>query len=106
MYIFATDLISLLQVSSGLCFGLFDTEYQVTHPSSASTKGKLHSNLTHNTGTGEEIRKQMDFPLFSVAQAYNNSIRFDAEKLEPLIEVPPQLQVRRLRKRDTSDLAE
>ncbi|KAK0707351.1 hypothetical protein B0H67DRAFT_467050, partial [Lasiosphaeris hirsuta] len=84
------------QVESGLSLGIFDTEYQLKRPESAETDGKLYwdpTDLNKNT-SGQDLLEQMDFPLVSVALAYDNFFPLDKTKLQPLFEAFPLLPLR------------
>ncbi|KAK0649140.1 hypothetical protein B0T16DRAFT_324238 [Cercophora newfieldiana] len=107
LYKAATRLISH-QITSGLSLGVFDTQYQFTYPDSAEISGKLHWDLDDETASGETLRKQMDFPLVSVALAYDSFTPFDEQTVKPVMEVFPQLAVRNrvLNERDRRDAKE
>lgn len=63
------------QISSGLSYGVFDTEYRYKEAKSAATGGQFYWDPEKNDATGNELLEAMDFPLVSVALAYDG---FDA----------------------------
>ncbi|KAE8150755.1 hypothetical protein BDV25DRAFT_153810 [Aspergillus avenaceus] len=72
------------QISSGVSFGVFDTEYKFRHASSAATGGKLLWNLDDDSATADQLLEQMDFPLVSVALSYNGATPLDLPRVKPL----------------------
>lgn len=91
------------QVRSGLSLGIFDREYEFRRPESAASEGMLHWNLDDDTADEATLRDQMDFPLVSVALAYDSFFALDAARVAPVLEVLPALAVRNrtLEARDT-----
>ena len=77
------------QVESGHSFGVFDTEYEYKTEEARKEGGKLLWDLENTDVTGEELLRQMDFPLVSIAMAYDGINALDMEKLMPLIMVLP-----------------
>ncbi|OQE31241.1 hypothetical protein PENSTE_c001G08995 [Penicillium steckii] len=77
------------QIDSGLSLGIFDKEYQFKRPESEATGGKLYWNLENTDATENELEDQMDFPLVSVAMAYDGINPLDMEKMKPLIATVP-----------------
>jgi hypothetical protein len=77
------------QITSGLSFGVFDTEYQFKKAESEATDGKLYWDETDLDADQEKLLSQMDFPLCSVALSYDGINGLDMEKLMPLIQVLP-----------------
>ena len=75
-------------INSGHSYGAFDTEYQFKRPESAATGGKLYWDFDNLNATGEELLVQMDFPLASIALAYDGFNEMDFAQLEPFIDVP------------------
>lgn len=67
------------QIKSGFSYGVFDTEYQYKRPESAAAGGKLYwdAETARDDATGEEILAAMDFPLTSVALAYDGVDKLD-----------------------------
>lgn len=71
------------QVKSGLSFGVFDTEYPFKQPGSAAGVGGgtfYYEQLSaegDDVRTGEDILAAMDFPLVSVALAYDGVDKLD-----------------------------
>lgn len=77
------------QIDSGFSLGVFDKEYQFKRPESAATNGKLYWNLDDTNATESQLEDQMDFPLVSVAMAYDGIDELDMEKMKPLIATLP-----------------
>ncbi|KAG8158035.1 hypothetical protein KVR01_012307 [Diaporthe batatas] len=80
-------------VASGLSLGIFDTQYTFQHADSDAAGGKLHWDLDDTgSGAGEaDLVRQMDFPLLSVALAFDAFNQIDAARLAPLVGVMPLL---------------
>ncbi|KAK5659327.1 hypothetical protein OQA88_1420 [Cercophora sp. LCS_1] len=95
------------QIDSGHSLGVFDTEYVFERPESVSTNGKLYWDVTDTTVTEEELLQQMDFPLVSIALAYDSFYPLDQAKLQPLFELFPLLPLRNkaTERRDARDPA-
>ncbi|KAJ5595418.1 uncharacterized protein N7459_001626 [Penicillium hispanicum] len=72
------------QIDSGYSLGIFDKEYQFKRPESAATGGKLYWNLEDETATEHDLEEQMDFPLVSIAMAYDGINELDMAQLAPL----------------------
>ncbi|KAJ5599543.1 hypothetical protein N7450_000610 [Penicillium hetheringtonii] len=77
------------QIDSGLSLGVFDKEYQFKRPESEATGGKLYWDLENTDATESELEDQMDFPLVSVAMAYDGINALDMEQMKPLIATLP-----------------
>lgn len=77
------------QIDSGMSFGVFDTEYQFKRSDSAATKGKFYWDPNDDNVDSQTLLEQMDFPLVSIALAYDGINAFDMEKITPLIETLP-----------------
>lgn len=77
------------QVNSGMSFGIFDLEYKFKRPESAATGGKLYWDENNLEAGKEELLEQMDFPLASVALAYDGINEMDMPRMMPLIELLP-----------------
>ena len=77
------------QVESGMSFGIFDTQYEYKRPESASVGGKLYWDENDLDSDSEALLQQMDFPLVSVATAYDGSQPLDMSRMMPMIEVIP-----------------
>lgn len=92
-------------ISSGYSIGIFDKEYTFKRPDSAATGGKLHWDLTDRAADEAKLLEQMDFPLVSVAMAFDSNDPIDASRLKPLGEVMPLLAERNriLTERDKRD---
>jgi hypothetical protein len=67
----ASEKLMTLNAATGLSYGLFDTQYTFKNPDSIPTGGKLDWNFTNTSATPEELLKQMDFPLVSIAMAHD-----------------------------------
>ena len=77
------------QVESGHSHGVFDTEYQYKTEEARKAGGKLLWDVNNIDATGEDLLRQMDFPLASVALAYDGINPLDMERIMPLIEILP-----------------
>jgi len=77
------------QVESDMSFGIFDKEYKFKRPESAATGGKLYWDEKNTAITGDELVAQMDFPLVTIAMAYDGIHALDMEQIAPLIAVLP-----------------
>ena len=77
------------QISSGLSYGVFDTQYVYKRPESSATEGNVYFDLSDNNASAEDLLSQMDFPLVSVALSYDGSNPLDMAKLAPILEVVP-----------------
>ncbi|KAK3955689.1 hypothetical protein QBC32DRAFT_377046 [Pseudoneurospora amorphoporcata] len=59
-------------IESGFSYGILDTEYQYKRPESAATNGAVYWDPElHPASSGQDLLEQMDFPLVSVALAYD-----------------------------------
>lgn len=85
----AADYLINRQIDSGLSLGIFDKEYVYKRPESAATDGKLWWDLDDETVDADTLRDQMDFPLLSVAMAYDGVHHLEMPKLKPLIATLP-----------------
>ncbi|KAJ6095344.1 hypothetical protein N7486_006090 [Penicillium sp. IBT 16267x] len=77
------------QIDSGKSLGIFDKEYQFKRPESATTEGKLYWNLENESATESELAEQMDFPLVSIAMAYDGIDELDIAQIKPLVATLP-----------------
>jgi hypothetical protein len=84
----ATYLVSH-QINSMMSFGVFDTEYKYKRPESAAAEGKLYWDEKEVDADNTTLLEQMDFPLCSVALAYDESNPLDMSSMEPLVESLP-----------------
>ncbi|KAF2732584.1 hypothetical protein EJ04DRAFT_578236 [Polyplosphaeria fusca] len=83
------------QITSGLSYGVFDTQYVFKRPESAATGGALYwdeneEGVQETQGKDAEsarLLQQMDFPLVSVALSYDSIDALDMEQLAPLLAV-------------------
>ncbi len=85
----AADYLVRHQVESGMSFGVFDKEYQYKRPASAATQGKLYWDRDDFKSDGPALLQQMDFPLVSVALAYDGNNPLDLPSLMPIFDVLP-----------------
>ncbi|OQV02471.1 hypothetical protein CLAIMM_07667 [Cladophialophora immunda] len=84
----AADYLVRHQIGSGHSFGVFDLEYQFKRAES-KPDGKLYWDLEDTTLDKDQLLEQMDFPLVSVALAYDGFHELDMEKIGPLVECLP-----------------
>ncbi|KAK8079662.1 hypothetical protein PG997_007480 [Apiospora hydei] len=77
------------QIASGYSLGIFDTRYQYKRPESAAAGGKLWWDPTDLSADGDELMAQMDFPLLSVALAYDGFYPFDMSRIAPVAQALP-----------------
>ncbi|KAJ5804363.1 uncharacterized protein N7518_000666 [Penicillium psychrosexuale] len=80
------------QIDSGKSLGIFDKEYQYKRPESAVTGGKLYWNLDDESATESDLAEQMDFPLVSIAMAYDGIDDLDMVQIKPLIATLPMFE--------------
>lgn len=95
------------QIDSGYSLGIFQKDYQFKRPESEAIGGKLYWNLEDENATESELEKQMDFPLVSIAMAYDGINEFDMNQMMPLIHTLPLFAtiVKGVDERDTRDPA-
>ncbi|KAF2251619.1 hypothetical protein BU26DRAFT_240503 [Trematosphaeria pertusa] len=103
------------QINSGMSFGVFDTAYTFKCAESKAAGGKLYwdkrePGIQDTQGLkaeGMRLLEQMDFPLVSVALAYDAANPLDMEKMGPLMAAIPHfgLLYHILATRDTRDPA-
>lgn len=77
------------QVDSGHSLGVFDKEYRFRRQESAATDGALYWDTSDEGADAEKLLEQMDFPLVSVALAYDSFNGLDMEKMAGLMGVLP-----------------
>jgi hypothetical protein len=77
------------QIESGHSLGVFDKEYKFKQSESIATEGKLYWNLDDDAADASKLLEQMDFPLVSVAMAYDSFDPFDYEKLANMMMALP-----------------
>lgn len=82
------NLMSLVALD-GNSYGVWDTQYQFKRPESASTGGKLYWDENKLDATSEQLLEQMDFPLISVAVAYDGINKPDMSLYGPIIKLIP-----------------
>jgi hypothetical protein len=85
----AADYIVRHQIDSGLSYGVFDKEYQFKHPESAKSGGALYWDEHNLDSTSELLLEQMDFPLVSIALAFDTTNPFHVPSLKPFCAVLP-----------------
>ena len=78
-------------IESGFSYGVFDTEYQYKRPESAATNGAVYWDPDlYPASSGQDLLEQMDFPLVSVALAYDPvATPFELEKFQPIFDALP-----------------
>ncbi|KAH8680772.1 hypothetical protein BX600DRAFT_428754 [Xylariales sp. PMI_506] len=83
------------QIKSGLSLGVFDREYKFKRPESAEAPGggKLYWDVTDETPDKDQLLEQMDFPLASVALAYDSINALDMSKLSDIISYLPEFGI-------------
>ncbi|KAL7934125.1 hypothetical protein V8C35DRAFT_322224 [Trichoderma chlorosporum] len=77
------------QIESGHSLGVFDKEYEFKRPESVATSGRLCWNVDDETASFSELVEQMDFPLVSVAMAYDSFDPLNPEKLVDMMAAIP-----------------
>lgn len=102
-----TDTWAMHGLKSGYSYGVFDKNYVFKRPESAATNGKLHWDQNNLSATKEELLEQMDFPLASVALAYDGINVIDPAELVPMVQWLPGVPgiMKLLEERDTRDPA-
>ncbi|KAI1817941.1 hypothetical protein GGS20DRAFT_598273 [Poronia punctata] len=73
------------QLASGLSLGIFDTEYVFRNPDSAATGGALYLDPTDVAADEEELLRQMDTPLVSIACAFDAFFAIDPRHVAPVM---------------------
>ncbi|ETI24962.1 hypothetical protein G647_04332 [Cladophialophora carrionii CBS 160.54] len=76
------------QIESGHSFGVFDLEYEFRRAES-KPDGKLYWDMHDTTLDADQLLAQMDFPLVSVAMAYDGINPLDMGSVMPLIACLP-----------------
>lgn len=84
----AIDYLVRHQIESGHSFGVFDLEYEFKREGS-KPEGKLYWDLADTSLDQDALQEQMDFPLVSVALAFDGFNALDMEKVFPLIACLP-----------------
>ncbi|KAK0731880.1 hypothetical protein B0H67DRAFT_549569 [Lasiosphaeris hirsuta] len=79
-------------LATGLSLGVFDNEYQFKRAESAATGGRLYWDDANLDATADELLAQMDFPLVSIAQAYDGATPIDKALYAPLIAALPAFE--------------
>ncbi|KAJ0417425.1 hypothetical protein BJY00DRAFT_206324 [Aspergillus carlsbadensis] len=96
------------QIDSGLSYGVFDREYVFNRPESAASGGAISFQDESNRNpslTAAEVLHEMDFPLASIALAYDAANPIDMARVAPLIRALPDFATfaPRLEARDTRE---
>lgn len=89
----AANYLVMHQISSGWSFGVFDLEYEYKNESSKATEGAYLGNTLGDEPTREEILDAMDFPLVSVALAYDGIDKLDLDQLSEMFAVLPPFPI-------------
>jgi hypothetical protein len=76
------------QIESGHSFGVFDLEYKFKREES-KPNGKLYWDFDDTSADCDKLFEQMDFPLCSIAMAYDGFNALEMEQIMPLIETLP-----------------
>jgi hypothetical protein len=95
------DYLVMHQINSGLSFGVFDTEYVFKREESKATEGKLYWDVSEPSvkesqgleAEAQRLLQQMDFPLVSVALAYDAFNALDMSKMKPLLVALPHFGI-------------
>ncbi|EHK25947.1 uncharacterized protein TRIVIDRAFT_35831 [Trichoderma virens Gv29-8] len=77
------------QIESGHSLGVFDKEYEFKRSESAATSGRLYWNIDDEAAGVSKLLEQMDFPLVSVAMAYDSFDPLDPERLVDMMAALP-----------------
>lgn len=77
------------QIESGHSLGVFDKEYKFKRPESVATLGKLYWDFDDEAADADKLLEQMDFPLVSVAMAYDSFDPLIPERLTDLLVALP-----------------
>ena len=85
----AADYLVRHQIESGLSFGVFDREYKYKNPALKYPGGELLWDFADKDASAETLLSQMDFPLASIALAYDMVNPLDPSGLGPLMAVLP-----------------
>lgn len=87
----AADYLVEHQIMSGMSFGVFDKQYNFERPESESTNGAVYWSDLDATSQldGQQLLERMDFPLVSIALAYDQYSPLDLQRLGPLVETLP-----------------
>lgn len=93
MDMFRVKYLAKHQIDSGLSYGVFDTQYQYKRPESAATQGAVYWDVDSPAKDAATLLEQMDFPLVSVALAYDQFYPLDMAQLAPLVELLPQFGI-------------
>ncbi|KOS21325.1 hypothetical protein ESCO_006784 [Escovopsis weberi] len=77
------------QIESGHSLGVFDSEYVLKRDESVAEGGKLYWDLDDPSADGDKLLEQMDFPLVSVALAYDGINPLDPQRMAGLMACLP-----------------
>ncbi|KAI1133226.1 hypothetical protein F5Y10DRAFT_131644 [Nemania abortiva] len=81
----ASDYLIKYQISSSLSLGLFDREYEFQNPESAAPGGKLYFDFSDPSADEDELLRQMDTPLVSIACAFDAFYAMDNRRVAPVM---------------------
>ncbi|RWA14338.1 hypothetical protein EKO27_g763 [Xylaria grammica] len=79
----ASDYLIKYQILSELSLGIFDTEYEFKNPESAASGGRLYFDFGDPSITEEELLRQMDTSLVSIACAFDAFYAMDNRRVAP-----------------------
>ncbi|PNY28311.1 Uncharacterized protein TCAP_01772 [Tolypocladium capitatum] len=77
------------QIKSNRSLGAFDKEHRFRRQESVATGGALYWDLSDEGADADKLLEQMDFPLVSVALAYDSFYGLDMDKMAGLLGVLP-----------------
>lgn len=77
------------QVDSGYSLGVFDKDFRFKRDGSEAAGGKLYWDDNDTEADAGELLEQMDFPLVSIALAYDGAHPLDKAQMQGLIEALP-----------------
>ncbi|KAI0418587.1 hypothetical protein F5X98DRAFT_373736 [Xylaria grammica] len=80
----ASDYLIKYQILSELSLGIFDTEYEFKNPESAASGGRLYFDFGDPSIAEEELLRQMDTPLVSIACAFDAFYAMDNRRVAPV----------------------
>ena len=88
------DLFVAHSITSGFAYGVFDTEYEFKKPASAATGGALYWDGDDlDDVTSADLVAQMDFPLVSIALAFDAFEAMGAAEIGPVLAWLPMMGV-------------
>ena len=81
----AVEYLNTHQIDCGMSFGIFDLEYKFRRPESAASGGTLYWVPDDGVTDGSKLLKQMDFPLFTIALAYDAINELDKTQMKSAV---------------------